>query len=114
MRPMTDDERVLYNILKDNPEARSSNWEAVRQFYFRRYLVKLPDLKGLPTVWTIERSIRTLKSLYHECNDEKANKVHEDKVSEYKNMALDHNKPAKTTPEKSEQIEMKWWDIKRG
>lgn len=110
MRQMSENEEVLYNILVNNKVARTNNWEAVRMFYWDRYKVNLPDLKQLPTVWTIERSVRQLKELYKECNDSEAKKIHQEKEDEFKEKALVDNKPTKPSQYKEEQIELKWWD----
>ena len=113
MREMTTNERALYNILANNQVARNNNWEAVRMFYWQQYKVNLPDLRELPTVWTIERSIRTLKETYRECSDKYSRDLKKEKEDEFKEKALDKNKPAKTTP-KEEQIELVWWDRSNG
>ena len=103
VRPMNENEQILFQILKNNPQARKNNWYAVRMFYWQRYGVKLPDMGNLPAIWTIERSIRTLKEMYRECNDESAEAVKKAQESKYKQQAIEK-------PMKAEQIEMKWWD----
>lgn len=106
-RDMTPNEKVLYEILVNSQDARNSNWEAVRMFYKKQYNIILPELKDLPTIWTIERSIRTLKGMYHECTDEESKKIKEEQIDKYKQQALEK-------PMKEEQIELVWWDVKNG
>ena len=117
MRQMNDDELTMFQILKNNRQARNSNWEAVREFYMRQYGINLPALKGLPTIWTIERMIRTLKEAYpRELTDAEERQIKRDMVDAYKEAALDKNKPVK--PQKThEQLGLlpggenlkEWW-----
>lgn len=119
MRYMTDDELTMYQILRDDPACRRSNWEAVRSFYLKQYGISLPALRGLPTIWTVERMIRTLKSEYpNKLTDEKEREIKEEEVTKYKDMARDENKPVKpqNEPKKEEQGrlgvfgEPSWWN----
>ena len=113
MREMTKEELIMYNILKTNQSARDSNWEAVREFYWQRYLINLPKLENEMNIWTVERMIRTLKSLYKECTDESSDAIKEVEVDKYKEMALDDNKPLKPELQKVEEIKLQgegiWW-----
>ncbi len=97
MREMTKDEQVLYNILKNDPNCRKSNYEAVRKFYKEVYGIYLPIIpRDMPSIWTVERSIRTLKSTYpKELTDTKEREIKAEMVDRYKEMALDENKPVK-------------------
>lgn len=104
MKKMTEDELALYKIIKNNRSCRNSNWEATRAFYKIQYGVDLPDLKGLPTPSSIDRTIRALKALYpKDLTDEEERKIKEDQISKFKEAALDKNKPVK-----DEQIGL-WW-----
>jgi len=109
MREMTKDERIMYEILKNNKSARDSNWEAVREFFWQRYDINLPKLDNTVTVWTVERMIRTLKALYHECTDEEERMIKAAMEDEYKEKALDKNKPLKPQETKYEEIEMRFY-----
>lgn len=109
MREMTKEEQMMYQILRDHPECRKNNWEAVREFYWQYYQINLPKLDKTLAIWTIERMIRTLKSLFHECNDEEAKMIKSAMESEYKEQALDKNKPFRPEEVKYEDIPMKWW-----
>lgn len=105
MKRMSDDELALYQIIKNNRSCRNSNWEATRAFYKIQYGVDLPDLKGLPTPSSIDRTIRMLKSLYpKDLTDSEERKIKEDQITKYKEAALDKNKPVK-----EEQTRLEWW-----
>ena len=96
MRRMTEDELTMFQILKNNKDCRNNNWEAVRRFYMTQYGINLPALRGVPTIWTIERMIRSLKEVYpNELTDQEERQIKEDMQSVYKEKALDRNKPMK-------------------
>ena len=110
MRNMTDDEKLMYSILVNNDNAKKSNWEAVREFYWQRYMIKLPKLDGMLTVWTIERMVRTLKSMYRECSNKESRQIKKEQEIEYKERALDQNKPMRPQEVKTEQVTLNgWW-----
>ena len=115
MRPMTDDELTMFQILKRDKECRNNNYQAVRTFYKMQYGVDLPALKGLPTIWTIERLIRTLKSEYpSELTDSEERQIKNSQEDLYKERALDANKPIKQRVEEQGTLglfgEPSWWD----
>ena len=114
MREMTDNELLMYNIIKEHKGY--SNYNLVREFYFQRYGINLPDLKGFEEYGTVERWVRLLKSLYpNELTDDDERQARQDAEDKYKEMALDRNKPIK--PEKHEQTSLllggsnlkEWW-----
>ena len=106
MRSMTSDESVMYQILKNSKSCRDSNWEAVRTFYQAQYVVSLPELRGLPTVWTVERMVRTLKSTYpRELTDPEERQIKAEQETEFKEKARDDNRPVK----EEEQLELRWY-----
>lgn len=111
MREMTNDELIMYNILKENQDARNSNYEAVRQFFLKRYSINLPILDDTLSVFTVERMIRMLKSIYRECTDDSSNKIKKEQEIKFKENALDDNKPLKPQLLKSEEIKLDgiWW-----
>lgn len=117
MRKITEDEVVMFNILKNDRVCRNNNYEAVRSFYKKQYGLELPRINSeLPSIWTVERMIRTLKSTYpSQLTDKEERQIKMQKVSEFKEMALDDNKPLKPKEEVSEQGslglfgEPSWW-----
>lgn len=116
MRKMTDEEVVMYNILKNDRVCRNNNYEAVRSFYLKVYGIQLPKIDhDMPSIWTIERMIRTLKSTYPSVlTDPEERQIKQQKVSEFKEKALDENKPIKPTEEKQVQGNLglfgeTWW-----
>ena len=114
MREMTNDELTLYEIIKNNKDA--SNYELVKKMY-STYGIELPDIpKDLPSIWTIERQIRLLKQTYpNALTSQKERQIKAEKVSEYKDMALDKNKPMlPRNGLKQEQVSLglfgeSWW-----
>lgn len=109
MKYFNEDETLLYHILKTEPDARKNNWEAVRMFYQLKYHIDLPKLTGKKTVWSIEREIRTLKSMYKECRDEVSDEIKRQQETEYLEKLLDKNKPIKPIDIKYEDIKIGWW-----
>lgn len=110
MQEMNNDQMILYKVLKESLKARNSNWEAVREFYWEAYGVNLPLLENMPSIWTIERNIRQLKATYKDLrgsNETQQAKL--EKVAQYKEMALDKNKPIRPTETKYEEIEFRWY-----
>lgn len=97
MREMTDKEQVMYDILKNNPKARKNNYEAVREWYRQVYGINLPSLEKCEEQYaTVERWIRLLKSLYpSELTDDEERKLKADLEEQFKEKALDKNKPVK-------------------
>jgi len=107
MRPMTEEEKTMFTILKNNPECRLSNEEALREFYLLMYGINIPKLDGVMKIQTVLRMIRTLKSEYpKELTDPEERQIKADMQMIYKERALDRNKPIKPVkePEKREQI----------
>ena len=121
MREMTENEQLMFDIIKNHKGY--SNYNLVREFYFERYGINLPDLKGMEEYGTVERMVRLLKSLYpSELTDEEERKARHDAEDKFKEMALDRNKPIKPLKqdenepsEKTEQLglgifgEINWW-----
>ena len=95
MRTMNENELEMYKVLFNSKTARMDNYEACREFYKKVYNVDFPDLKGYPNFFTIERSVRMLKSEYAELTDTEEREVKLQKMAEYKERALDRNKPVK-------------------
>lgn len=94
MREMSENEQLMYDIIKNHKE--ESNYNLVREFYFQRYGINLPDLKGFEEYGTVERWIRLLKSLYpNDLTTPDERKARQDAEDKYKEMALDRNKPIK-------------------
>lgn len=119
MREMTDKEKVMFNILKNDPKARASNYEAVRQWYKQVYNVNMPSLSECEEQYgTVERWVRGLKALYpHELGDDSERKIHSDLETKFKEEALDRNKPYISQKEMHEQTSLlmggdnykEWW-----
>lgn len=119
MREMSEAEELMYRILKNNKMARDSNWEAVRLFYLEKYGINLPKLEGKEAIWTVERMIRTLKALYpKDLTDAEERQIKAEKEMQYKEQALDRNKPIKPAerPKNEPQSEQttlglfgEWW-----
>lgn len=115
MREMTDDEKKLFEIIKSNTDA--SNYEIVREMYRKAYGIEMPYIpKELPSIWTIERQIRLLKQTYpSQLTNPKERQIKAEKETEYKDMALDKNKPYIAKNELNEQGtlglfgEPSWW-----
>jgi hypothetical protein len=61
---MTEEEQTMFTILKNNPECRLSNEEALREFYLLMYGINIPKLDGVMKIQTVLRMIMTLKELY--------------------------------------------------
>ena len=104
---MTEEEQTMFTILKNNPECRLSNEEALREFYLLMYGINIPKLDGTMKIQTVLRMIRTLKSEYpKELTDPEERQIKADMQMIYKERALDRNKPIKSVkePEKREQI----------
>ena len=95
---MNREEFAMYTILKNNRKARHSNWEAVRMFFKAMYGVNLPEItEDLPSVWTVERMIRTLKATYPKAlTDSEERQIKKQKEAEFKERALDKNRPVLT------------------
>lgn len=94
MRAMTKEESKLYQIIKQNKN--NSNWDIVRLFYKEQYNIELPDLRNVPTVWTVERWIRLLKETYRsDLTTKEERDIKNDMQSKYKEMALPKNRPVK-------------------
>ena len=94
MREMTENEQLMFNIIKEHKDY--SNYNLVREFYFQRYGINLPDLKGFEEYGTVERWVRLLKSLYpSELTTPEEREARKDAEDKFKEMALDRNKPVK-------------------
>lgn len=95
MREATDKEKVMYDILKNNKKCRENNYEAVREWYRRVYGINLPSLENCEEQYgTVERWIRALKALYpNELTDDTERQLKSDMESQFKENALDRNKP---------------------
>lgn len=107
MREMNNDELALFDILKDNDKAKNNNYEALRLFYKQQYDISLPDLKGVPNLFTIERYIRKLKQLYpSQLTSPKEREIKLEKEIEFKEMVRDDNAPL--LPDDEGQIRL-WW-----
>lgn len=105
---MSNEEQKLYQLLRDDKECRKSNWECVRRYYEICYGISLPKLNGIPKPFTIERKARLMKSEFAECRDAESDKIKQEEVAKFKEMALDHNKferPNEDIPVRKEN----WW-----
>ena len=106
MREISDKEMVMFRILKESPKARRNNYEAVREWYREVYGINLPSLENCEEEYgTVERWIRMLKSLYpNELTDSTERQLKADMEANFKEKALDKNKPYIKPEQKEEQL----------
>ena len=108
---MTNEEARLFNIIKSNKD--KNNWDIVRSFYSQQYNIDLPELRGMPTIWTVESWIRLLKQTYpSELTSKEERQQKQEMESNYKEMAKPDNRPVKAPEQGSLGLfgEPSWWD----
>lgn len=95
MREISEKENIMFDILKTNKRCRDNNYEAVREWYRRVYGINLPSLENCEEQYgTVERWIRLLKSEYpNELTDSEERQIKKEMEMEFKERALDKNKP---------------------
>lgn len=108
MREMNNDELALFDILKNSDRAKNSNYEALRLFYKKQYDITLPDLSGMPSLFTIERYIRRLKQIYpSQLTTPREREIKLEKELEFKEMVRDDNTPL--LPQDDDGQIRLWW-----